>query len=92
MKFEKRITLFLDEEEYKNECLKKWLKENFNNIKEDIDSSERLVSIRLDGNDLALDILLELEDILNSPITVCTRYLGSSNTIKSIGLSSYSKN
>lgn len=81
MEFEKEITLLLDFHEYdKVESLLK--------SKTIIGESrcDEGVSVYLYGNEIDINFILELEDILDGRITLCSRYLGSARHISESGL------
>lgn len=82
-RFEDVVTLFLDRDEFKSGKLQEFIERtdliigNFN---------EGVASIYMKGEDITISFILELEDILDNTITICSRFLGSSDTIKSLGL------
>lgn len=85
--FENEIILFLDDKEYESYQMFDWLQSNKNMvINERKDKSEGGVSVNLKGGLVTIEHVLELEDILDASIVVTSRFLGSSDTIRSLGL------
>lgn len=84
MGFEDKVNLFVSVEELNSTEVKEFMQRNKIPINLDID--EGIVSIYLNGADITISFILELEDVLNSRITLCSRYIGSSKIIESIGL------
>ena len=81
--FEDEVILFLDSEEFKTGELQDFIERN-DLILGVFD--EGVTSVYRKGEDITIPFILELEDVLDSGITLCSRYLGSSDTIKSLGL------
>ena len=84
MEFEKRVTLFLDIEELTTK-VKEFLIERGIFFWEE-DMSEDVLSIYLTGRYIRISDLLGLEDVLDKRLTICSRYIGSAETIRSLGL------
>ena len=84
MEFEKRVTLFLDIEELTTK-VKEFLIERGIFFREE-DMSEDVLSIYLTGRYIRISDLLGLEDVLDKRLTICSRYIGSAETIRSLGL------
>lgn len=85
--FENEIILFLDDKEYENDQMVDFLSLNRHMvINTRKDKSEGGVSVDLRGNLVTISHILELEDILDASIVVTGRFLGSSDTIRSLGL------
>lgn len=84
MKFEEKVTLFLDAKEITTE-VKRFL-ERYSIYITKSNKNEGIISFYLTGRYIGLDFILELEDVLNRRITLCSRYIGSAETIKSLGL------
>lgn len=59
---------------------------NLRHSSRSLDFGERIISIYVKGKDITVDFILELEDVLDSPITLTNRYIGSSETMHSLGL------
>ena len=86
MEFENRVVLFLDLKEYYLETIQSFI--NKHSLKStDIDKDEKIVSVTVPGKYINVLFILDLEDILDARITLCSRYMGSAKTIKSLGLS-----
>ena len=83
--FEDEIILFLDMKELESEEFQDF-KERNNLTVNDLDRFEETASIYVDKDKITIPFILELEDVLDSRITMCSRFLGSSDTIKSLGL------
>lgn len=81
--FEDVVTLFLDRDEFKTGELQEFIERNDLIIS---NFNEGVASIYMKGEDITISFILELESILNNTITICSRYFGSSETIKSLGL------
>lgn len=85
--FENEIILFLDDKEYENDQMADFLSLHKDMvINERKDKSEGGVSIDLKGRLVTIEHVLELEDILDASIVVTARFLGSSDTIRRLGL------
>lgn len=84
MEFEKKVTLFLATEELTTE-VKQFLR-SYNIDMIELNKTEGIVSIQMIGRYIRLSFIFELEDALDKRITICTRYIGSAETIKSLGL------
>ena len=86
MEFENEVVLFLDLKEYHLEPMQNFI--NKHSLKSiDIDKDEKIVSVTVLGKNIDVSFILDLEDILDARITLCSRYMGSAKTIKSLGLS-----
>lgn len=82
MEFEEKVTLFLDKFEFNGYKRRKDLILDVI----DNDSDSEIVKIHLAGRNITIGDILELEDILDGRITVCSKYIGSAETIRSLGL------
>lgn len=85
--FENEIILFLDDKEYENDQMVDFLslhKDMVINGRKD--KSEGVVSVDLRGRLVTIEHILELEDILDASIVITSGFLGSSDTIRSLGL------
>lgn len=82
MKFKNKVTLFVSKEESESDKFRNYIKEN-RFIFDDINN---ITQIDLIGRYLTLTDILELENVLNSRITVCSKYIGSTKTIRDLGL------
>lgn len=62
--------------------------EEFLKVNKPINSydSEGVASFSFKGKDITIDFLIEIEDVLDERLIFCSRYLGSVETIKSLGL------
>lgn len=83
MEFELDTILFLDFKEL--EFVKQFM-DNYDLAIGSTDTEECIYSVYIDPVKITIEFILELEDALDSRITLCNRYLGSSDTIRSIGL------
>lgn len=81
--FEDEVILFLAREEFKTGELQDFIERNDLIIG---NFNEGVTSIYIKGEDITIPFIIELEDVLDSRITMCSRFLGSSDTIKSLGL------
>ena len=84
MNFEKKVSLYLDENEVTKEVTQFLLNYNIDIKHEKAD--EGIISIGLIGRYIDLGFIFELEDTLDKRITLCNRYFGSAETIRSLGL------
>ena len=84
MKFEERVILFLDIEELTTQ-MKEFLVERGIFFSEE-DMNEDVLSIYLAGKYIRISDLLDLEDVLDKRLTICSRFIGSAETIRSLGL------
>lgn len=84
MEFEEKVILFLNRDEASRIGFKEYMKRK--NLSLDVIDSSEIDQIHLVGRYITLSDILELEDILDSRITVCSRYIGSAETIRSLGL------
>lgn len=83
--FDDKVILYLDRGECACLEFQNYMKEN--NLKLDvIDSSKDIAQIHLAGKYISIRDVLELEEILDSRIVVCSRYIGTVETIRSLGL------
>lgn len=83
--FDEVITLFISDEELNN----KELKEFFKRRKITIDEkklNEGVLEICVIGGIIDINFILELEYILDKTISLTYRYMGSAETVKSLGL------
>lgn len=83
--FEDEVILFLDIKEFELEEFQDFKERN--NLTIGSFNNEDVTSIYIKGEDITISFILELEDILDSRITIGSRFFGSSDTIKSLGLS-----
>ena len=80
-----KIDLYIDIFEYETEGFRDFMKRR--NLKPDIfDEDEDLLTIYLNKEDLDIEFIFELEDVLDKRIIVSSIYLGSVETIQSLGL------
>ena len=84
MTFDNKVTLFLDIEELTTQ-VKDFLIERGIFFSEE-DMNEDVLSIYLVGRYITISDLLGLEDVLDSRLIICSRYIGSVKTIRSLGL------
>lgn len=86
MEFENEVVLFLDLKEYYLERMQNFINEHsLGSIA--VDEDEKIVSATVLGKNIDVSFILDLEYILDARITLCSRYMGSSATISSLGLS-----
>ena len=78
-----KIDLYIDIFEYETEEFRDFMKRR--NLKPGI-FDEDLLTIYLDKEDLDIEFIFELEDVLDKRIIVSSIYLGSAETIQSLGL------
>ena len=80
-----KIDLYIDIFEYETEGFRDFMKRR--NLKPDIfDEDEDLLTIYLNKEDIDIECIFELEDVLDKRIIVSSIYLGSVETIQSLGL------
>ena len=83
--FEKEVILFLTIEELESQSFDEFRNENDLKIN-GLDISEGTASIYVDKDKITIPFILELEDVLDSRTTLSSSFLGSSETIRSLGL------
>ena len=83
MEFELDTILFLD---FKELELVEQFMENYDLAIGSTDTGESIYSVYIDPVKITIEFILELEEALDSRITLCHRYLGSADTIQSLGL------
>ena len=85
MEFDNKVILFLDVAEASKFEFKIYMKER--GLEFDvINRNENIAQIHLVGKYINIEDILELEDVLDKRLTICSKYIGSAETIRSLGL------
>lgn len=88
--FDNIVTVFLDYKEWKTVGIQNFIDE-YKPITINYDDREEIVSLYVKGENVDGKYLIDLVEALDSPITLCDRFIGSADTIRLLGLDSWVK-